>query len=118
MRQAGVLAAAGLIAIEESPKILYRDHENARYLADGLAAVEGIVIEPKKVQTNIVLFNLTHAKDGNLTAADFCTAIGKHKILASPTAKFTVRMVTHYDVNRAGIDRALGVIREVMNERG
>ena len=58
MRQAGVLAAAGLVALEESPKNLYRDHENARHLAEGLAKIQGISIEPKKVVTNIVLFRV------------------------------------------------------------
>ena len=55
MRQVGVLAAAGLIALEESPKNLHRDHENAKFLADGLAKMKGISLDPTKVMTNIVL---------------------------------------------------------------
>ena len=61
MRQAGVLAAAALIAIEETPKILYRDHENARRLAEGLAQIKGIAIDPGKVVTNIVIFDVSAA---------------------------------------------------------
>ena len=59
MRQAGVLAAAGLIALEETPKILHRDHENARHLAEGLAKIPGISIDPKKVVTNILIFDVS-----------------------------------------------------------
>src|SRR5579864_5586661 len=58
MRQAGVLAAAGLIALEETPKILHRNHENAKYLAGGLAKIPGIAVDPKKVVTNIVIFDV------------------------------------------------------------
>jgi threonine aldolase len=114
MRQAGVLAAAGLIAIEESPKILHKDHENARYLAEGLAGIEGLAADEKRVQTNIVLFDVRQDARVKLTAADLCAALAKRKVLSSPTAKYTVRMVTHYDVDRAGIGRALAAVHEVM----
>ena len=53
-----MLAAAGLVALEETPKILHRDHENARYLAEGLAKIRGVAIDPKKVATNIVIFDV------------------------------------------------------------
>src|SRR5204862_7986614 len=58
MRQAGVVAAAGLIALEKGPKRLQEDHDNAKLLATGLAAIPGITLNPAKVQTNIVIFNL------------------------------------------------------------
>jgi len=114
MRQAGVLAAAGLVALEESPKILHRDHENAGHLAEGLARIEGIIMDPQKVVTNIVLFGLEPTKGRGLTAAEFCAALAERKVLCSPIGKFMVRMVTHYDVDRAGIDRALVLAREVI----
>jgi threonine aldolase len=104
MRQVGVLAAAGLVALEESPKILHRDHENARYLAEGLAKVPGIAIDPRKVVTNIVIFEV---RGTGRTAAEICAELGKQKVLAGATEKYAIRMVTHYDVDRAGIDRAL-----------
>jgi threonine aldolase len=107
MRQAGVLAAAGLVALEETPKILHRDHENARHLAEGLSRIPGISIDPKKVVTNILIFDV--AESGR-TAADICADLAKQNVLCSPTAKFKIRMVTHYDVDRASIDRALEVI--------
>jgi threonine aldolase len=111
MRQVGVLAAAGLIALEESPKILHRDHENARHLAEGLAQFKGIALDPKKVLTNIVIFDV---RGTGRTAAEICADLGKQKILCAPPDKFSIRMVTHYDVDRAGIDRALVAISEVL----
>src|SRR5208282_3253405 len=104
MRQAGVLAAAGLVALEETPKILHRDHENARRLAEGLAKIPGVAIDPQKVVTNILIFDVTGA---GRTAAEICADLAKRNVLSSPTGKFTIRMVTHYDVDRAAIDRAL-----------
>ncbi|MBZ5696449.1 MAG: aminotransferase class I/II-fold pyridoxal phosphate-dependent enzyme [Acidobacteriia bacterium] len=107
MRQAGVLAAAGLIALEETPKILHCDHENARHLAEGLARIPGISIDPKKVVTNILIFDV---QSTGRTAADLCGELAKKNVLCSPTGKFSIRMVTHYDVDRAAIDRALSLI--------
>lgn len=111
MRQAGVLAAAGLVALEETPKILYRDHENARHLAEGLAKMEGIAIDPKKVMTNIVIFDVSGT---GRTAAAICDELGKRGIRCEPSRKFAVRMVTHYNVDRAGIDRALAAMHDVV----
>jgi len=114
MRQAGVLAAAGLVALEETPKILHRDHENARRLAEGLAKIPGVAIDPQKVVTNILIFDVTGA---GRTAAEICADLAKRNVLSSPTGKFTIRMVTHYDVDRAAIDRALAVVTEVLAQR-
>jgi threonine aldolase len=111
MRQAGVLAAAGLIALEESPKLLARDHENARFLAEGLSRIMGIAIDPRKVATNIVIFDV--AATGK-TAAEISGGLAKRKILANPTEKLLIRMVTHCDVDREGCERALQVVGEVV----
>jgi len=111
MRQAGVIAAAGLVALEETPKILPRDHENARRLAEGLAQIRGIALHPKKVVTNIVIFDVRATKR---TADDICTDLGKRGILCGSTDKFCVRMVTHYDVDRAAMDRAVAAVSEVL----
>jgi threonine aldolase len=110
MRQAGVLAAAGLIALEETPKILHRDHERARHLAEGLAQIDGVSIDPKKVVTNIVIFDVSAT---GCTAAEICDELGKRRVRCGPTGKYAIRMVTHYDVDRAGIDRAIASMREV-----
>src|SRR6185437_7707753 len=111
MRQAGVLAAAGLVALEETPKLLHRDHENARHLAEGLARIEGITLDPRKVVTNIVIFDVRATRR---TAAEICAALAKENILCGATGPFAIRMVTHYDVDRAGIDRALSTIAAVV----
>ena len=110
MRQVGVLAAAGLVALEKSPGRLHEDHENARYLAEGLAQIPGISLDPKKVQTNIVIFNVCGT---GRTAAEISAELARRKVLAGPTDKYAIRMVTHCDVHRAGINRALAALREI-----
>jgi threonine aldolase len=114
MRQVGVLAAAGLIALEESPKNLHRDHENAKFLANGLAKIKGISLDATKVVTNIVIFDV---RGTGRTAAEICSELGKRKILSGPTDKYSIRMVTHCDVNRAGVENALTAIAEVLSAR-
>jgi threonine aldolase len=111
MRQVGVLAAAGLIALDETPTTLHRDHENARHLAQGLAQIKGITLDPKKVVTNIVIFDV---RGTGRAAAEICADLGKQKILCAPVDKYSIRMVTHYDVDRAAIDRALAATAEVI----
>jgi threonine aldolase len=110
MRQVGVLAAAGLIALEESPKGLASDHQNARYLAEELGRLPGVKLDAAKVVTNIVRFDVSGT---GRTAAEICGELKKRNILAGPFAKYAIRMVTHYDVNRSGIERALGAMREI-----
>jgi len=110
MRQVGVLAAAGLVALEESPQRLHEDHANARYLAEGLAQIPGISVDPKKVQTNIVIFDV---RGTGRTAGEICAELAKRKVLAGPTDKFAIRMVTHCDVDRAAIACALAALREI-----
>jgi threonine aldolase len=114
MRQAGILAAAGLIALEETPKVLHIDHANAKSLAEGLAQIQGLVIDPKKVATNIVIFDV---RATGRTAIQFCEELAKFDVLAGDTAKYSVRMVTHYDVDRAGIDRALAAVKQMLSSK-
>jgi threonine aldolase len=112
MRQAGVLAAAGLVALQETPKILHVDHENARRLAEGVAQIKGVSLDPENVMTNIVIFDV---KALGLTAEQVCAALETRGLLCQTGAeKYDVRMVTHYDVDRAGIDRALAVTADVL----
>ena len=110
MRQVGVLAAAGLIALEETPKTLHRDHENAKFLAEGLAKIPGISIDPKKVVTNILIFDV---RQTGRTGAQISAELKKRDILANATDKFLIRMVTHYDVDRAKIERAIAALSEI-----
>ncbi len=110
MRQAGVIAAAGLIALEKSPGRLHVDHENAKWLAEGIAEIPGLAIDPKKVRSNIVIFDCT--KTGK-TAVEICDALHPHGVWAQDTALYSVRVVTHCDVDRAGVERALVVLKDV-----
>jgi threonine aldolase len=111
MRQAGVLAAAGLIALEKSPGRLHVDHENARRLAEGVAQIPGLSIDPASVRTNIVICDCS--KTGK-TAVELCEALYKRGIWAQDTAPYSVRWVTHCDVDRTGIEKALTVLEEVV----
>ncbi|HEX9760287.1 MAG TPA: beta-eliminating lyase-related protein, partial [Candidatus Acidoferrales bacterium] len=111
MRQVGVLAAAGLVALEESPKRLHEDHANARHLAEGLAQIPGISLDVGKVVTNIVRFDV---RGTGRTAADICAALKQRHVLAGPFAAYAIRMVTHCDVDRAAINHALEVMRAVI----
>jgi threonine aldolase len=110
MRQAGVLAAAGLVALEESPKRLHIDHENARFLAEGLAEIPGIKIDPAKVKTNILFFDVSAT---GLSAQEVSNRLAAQGVLANGSGPTTIRMVTHCDVDRAGCERALQVLRKV-----
>jgi len=110
MRQVGVLAAAGLIALEKSPARLHEDHENAKHLAEGIAQIPGLKIDPASVRSNIVIFD---CKATGKNAVELCDALHERGIWAQDTAFYSVRMVTHWNVDRAGIDRALGELRAV-----
>jgi threonine aldolase len=110
MRQAGVLAAAGLIALEKMPSRLHQDHANARFLAEGLARMPGIKIDPAKVQTNIVIFDISGT---GMTAADFSHKLAESGVLMHGITPELVRVVTHMDVDRAACERALEAIRAV-----
>ena len=103
MRQAGVLAAAGLIALEESPKLLPQDHANARRLAEGVAEIAGIRIDPEMVLTNIVLFDVLET---GVAASEICSRLKDKGILATAFGS-SVRMVTHYDVSSDDIETTL-----------
>src|SRR5437667_9339255 len=112
MRQAGVLAAAGLVALQESPQRLHEDHENARFLAESLAGIPGIQIDPRKVATNILFLEVSGT---GLTSFEISKRLASKGVLANGVTPSTMRMVTHYDVDRAGCERALMVLREVLS---
>jgi len=113
MRQAGVIAAAGLIALEKSPSRLHIDHENARRLAEGIAQIRGLRIDAAKVRSNIVIFDCSGI---GKTAVELCEMLHRRRIWAQDTAPYSVRLVTHVDVNREGIERALVVLADVATE--
>jgi threonine aldolase len=111
MRQAGVLAAAGLVALEKGPKRLQEDHDNAQILAHRLAEVPGIGLDPVKVQTNIVIFDLKKARR---SSADFLRALANRGVLAVPVDNDRVRMVTHLDVDRQDVEKAAEIVRDIL----
>lgn len=110
MRQAGILAAAGIIALTETPKILHVDHENAKLLADGLANIKGIKIDPEKVMTNIVIFDISGT---GKTGEQICDDLKEHGIFAFGFGNF-IRMVTHYNVSREDIEATLAAIAKIL----
>jgi threonine aldolase len=110
MRQVGVLAAAGLVALEKSPARLHEDHENAKHLANGVAKIPGLKIDPATVRSNIVIFD---CKATGMTAVELCDALHPTGVWAQDTALYSVRMVTHWNVDRAGMDRALAELHLV-----
>jgi threonine aldolase len=110
MRQAGVIAAAGLVALEESPKGLPEDHANAKLLAEGLAELRGVKIDPEKVVTNIVIFDVAET---GMAADAICAQLRERGVLMSGFGT-AIRAVTHYDVSRADIETALRELRGVL----
>ena len=110
MRQAGILAAAGIIALEESPKRLHIDHENAKRLAEGAANLKGVSIDAEKVQTNIVIFDVSET---GKTSTEIIEKLKKDNIFAIPFGK-AIRMVTHCDVSREDIEKTLQALEKII----
>ncbi len=107
MRQAGILAAAGLIALEKMPLRLHEDHANARMLAETVAQSPEVEIDLSAVQTNIVIFTLRGRK-----SADLVASLKAKGVLISSVGPSTVRLVTHYDANAAACRRAAEILAE------
>jgi threonine aldolase len=112
MRQVGVIAAAGLVALQETPKRLHEDHENAKILANGLAELHGVKIDAERVVTNIVIFDV--AETGQTSQA-ICEQLKTRGVLASGFGN-SIRMVTHYDVSRKNVETALDALRAVIEK--
>lgn len=110
MRQAGVLAAAGLIALEEMPKRLGEDHANAKLLAERMAELKQVEIDCATVQTNIVIFKLRGVSD----VAPMLGAMRQRGVLAGAAAADQIRFVTHNDVDRAACERAARIAAEAI----
>jgi threonine aldolase len=110
MRQAGVLAAAGLIALEESPLRLHEDHANAKLLAERLNALPGIAIDAARTVTNIVIFGVTAL---GRPASDISRELRDRGVLANPINPTHIRMVTHCDVSRTQCEAAVEALAEI-----
>lgn len=107
MRQAGILAAAGLIALETMAGRLAEDHEHAKQLAEGLSDIPGIDINPSEVQTNILLFSI--AKLG-VTADDFLERLAADGLLGGSFGPYIIRFVTHKDISAEQVGEAIALV--------
>jgi threonine aldolase len=111
MRQAGVIAAAGIVALTEMVDRLAEDHANARRLAEGIADTPGLWVEPARIQTNIVFFEVH--KEG-MTPTQFAARLREEGVLVLAQPGRQVRAVTHYGITAEDVERALGAIHRVM----
>jgi len=110
MRQAGILAAAGLIALEQGPQKLKQDHANAKFLAQGLARIPGLKIDPAKVQTNILICDVSAT---GMTSGQLSRKLAEHNVLANGVGPQLIRLVTHLDVSRRQCAQALEALARV-----
>ena len=110
MRQVGVLAAAGLVALETMIDRLKIDHQNAALLAEGISRIKGLQIDPSTVETNIVIFHLQGLK---ADAQEFARQLSLRGLLCHPVSHLAIRMVTHKDVSRDDILKALDIMETV-----
>jgi threonine aldolase len=113
MRQAGVIAAAGIVALDTMVDRLAEDHANARFLADGLAGIEGIIIDPARVQTNIVMFRVDEPGPPHAT---LIRLVAERGVRVAELGKGQIRAVTHREVTSADIERAVWTIETVVRD--
>jgi threonine aldolase len=111
MRQVGILAAAGIYALDHHIERLKEDHGNAKRLALGLSEIQGVSIEPEHVETNIVIFDIA---ERGMTAAQVRDEMKKKGVLIHPFGKTLIRLVTHLDVSKENIEGALKAFRKVV----
>jgi threonine aldolase len=107
-----VLAAAGLVALEETPPRLAEDHENARLLAEGLGNLRGVRVSPPA--TNIVIFDI---RETGMAAAELSARLREAGVLINPVGPTALRAVTHYDVSRADCEKALEAVASVLTRQ-
>ena len=113
MRQAGIIAAAGIVALETMIDRLAEDHANAHRLAEGIATIGGLATDPARVQTNILYCDLA---GGRFSDTEFIERLAQKGLRLSHTGPARFRMLTHYGIGAADIDAALAILRGVMRE--
>jgi len=111
MRQAGIVAAAGILSLQSMVERLAEDHMRAAKLAQGLAGIPGISVDPERVQTNFVMLELE-----NMQSGDFLQRIREHHVWALPFSDHMIRFCTHHDIDDADVDRAVDAIAAVMKK--
>ncbi len=112
MRQSGIIAAACEYALDHHVERLAEDHANAKRLANGIATIGGLCIDPAGVETNLVYFDVVAAE---IDAAGLCNALTSHGVRMGPMGQRMVRAVTHLDVTAEDIDTAISALRKVMS---
>lgn len=120
MRQVGVLAAAGLIALEKMPARLCQDHENARVLADLLSRIRGLDVDPARVRTNVVIVGLSRT---GFDSGKLAALLKSKGVLVGTVDSATIRLLTHLDVSRGQVEEAARIFTAVLdgemrNDRG
>jgi threonine aldolase len=113
MRQAGIIAAAGLVALESMVDRLAEDHENARYLAKGIAHMGAVDIDLESVQTNIVIFDVARL---GTTSEAFARLLEGKGLRVTTKGRTRVRCVTHYGIEKEDVERALSILEEACRE--
>jgi threonine aldolase len=113
MRQAGIVAAAGVFALRHHVDRLVVDHENARFLARGLAEVRGITLNPDEVETNIVIFDITET---GRTAREIADEFSTHGLRMSVVSPSRLRAVTHLDISKRDVEEALRIVERVLDK--
>lgn len=113
MRQAGIIAAPGIVALEKMIDRLEEDHKNARALAEGLAQINGISIELENVQTNIVHFDVSGLR---VTSDQFASRLRERGVLSLPRDKKRLRMVTHRGIEKENVDKTLNIVDSIVKK--
>ena len=111
MRQAGIIAAAGIVALEEMVERIAEDHANAHHLAEGISRIRGLATEPDRVWTNILFFDLV---DQRFTDNEFIARLKEKGVLLHHAGPSRFRMVTHYGIGEADTETAIEALRAVM----
>ncbi|HEY3108539.1 MAG TPA: beta-eliminating lyase-related protein, partial [Chloroflexota bacterium] len=111
MRQAGVFAAAGVVALNEMVDRLVEDHQNARILAEGLASLSGLELDMATVQTNILIFRV---RPGSMSADDFSAALSVEGVRCGSIGDNKIRMVTHYGITADDVREAVRAAERVL----
>jgi threonine aldolase len=114
MRQVGIIAAAGIYAIEHHLERLKEDHQNAKRLAVGLKEFKGVSIDPRHVETNIVIFDIANA---GMTAAQVAEPMKKEGVLIHAFGKTQIRLVTHLDISAEDIEKVLKIFEKVLGKK-
>jgi threonine aldolase len=111
LRQAGIVAAGALYALDHNIERLAEDHANARTLAGGLAAIDGVTLDPDDVETNIVIFGVDDPEG-------LCAGLEAFDVRMGVVGERSVRAVTHLDVDANGVQRAVQAVQEVLSAEG